>query len=308
VVICSVMLLYFLHRLFPLNRPWSAARRDVKEMFRFSAPLYGSRLISFFGSNLQTLLLGALNAVASVGIFSAAARLSTVGTMFRYAISAAAEPVVSELYSKGEHRQLGRFYQNITKWTLALNLPLFLIILFFSKPILSVFGSDFIAGSTGLSILFCGSLIDAGTGIGGVLITMTGKTWLNPVNTALSLTLSIVLSLLFIPSLGIVGAAIAMTGTGSVLNIVRAIEVFILFRLLPYNKDFIKPIVAGVVAAIATYAMVQWVFVESNLVSTAFGIGCLLIGYATMILLLGLSEEDRMILIRLRRRLLRGFS
>jgi hypothetical protein len=111
------------------------------------------------------------------------------------------------------------------------------------------------------------------------------------------------LSFLLIPSLGVVGAAIPATATWCVLNLARTLEVFILFRILPYNKDFVKPIVAGVITAVAAYAMAQWVFVESNLVSTVFNIGCLMAVYAALILVLGLSEEDRTVLIRLRGRL-----
>jgi O-antigen/teichoic acid export membrane protein len=302
-VVGCVMLLYFLHKLFPLNRPWSAARRHTREIFLFSAPLYASTLIALFEGNLETFFLGALGAIASVGVFTVAARINLVGKMFHQAVEAAAMPIVSELYSKGEHRQLGHFYQSMTKWTFTSNLPLFLIALLFSKPILSVFGNDFVAGSTALVILFCGSLVNAATGINGVIIPMTGNTWLNTVNTVITLAVKLALGLLLIPSLGVVGAAITMAGTWSVLNLVRTLEIFLLLRLLPYNRDFIKPIVAGAVAAITAYAMAQWVFVESNLVSIVLNMGCLMAVYAAMILVLGLSEEDRTVLARLRGRL-----
>ena len=302
-VVGCVMLLYFLHKLFPLNRPWSAARRNTKEIFLFSAPLYASTLIVLLGGNVETLLLGALGAIASVGIFSVADRVSLVGSMFQNAVEAAAMPIVSELYSKGEHRQLGHFYQSMTKWTFMSNVPLFLTVLLFSKPILSAFGEDFVVGSTALVILSCGSLVNAGTGINNVVVAMTGNTWLQTLNTIIVLTVKIALSFLFIPSLGVIGAAIAQAGAWSVLNLARTLEVFILLRLLPYNKSFIKPVVAGAVTAVAAFAMAQWVFAESNLASTVLNIGCLMAVYAAMILVLGLSEEDRTVLVRLRGRL-----
>ena len=303
VVVGCVMLLYFVHKLFPLNRPWRAARRNTKEIFVYSAPLFASTLIVLFEGRLETFFLGALGAIASVGVFDVAARVNLVGKMFHQAVDAAAMPIVSELYSKKEHKELGHFYQSMTKWTFMSNLPLFLIFLLFPKPILSVFGEDFVAGSTALVILAFGGLVNAGTGINSVMVTMTGNTGLNIVNTIITLVVKLTLSFLLIPSLGVVGAAIAATATWCVLNLARTLEVFILFRILPYNKDFVKPIVAGVITAVAAYAMAQWVFVESNLVSTVFNIGCLMAVYAAMILVLGLSEEDRTVLIRLRGRL-----
>jgi O-antigen/teichoic acid export membrane protein len=301
-VAACVMLLYFLHKLFPLNRPWRAGRRNVKEMFVFSLPIYGSRLITLFGQNMQTVLLGAFSEVMSVGIFSAAARVNLAGRMFHSAINTAAEPIVSELYTKEEHGQLRHFYQNMTKWTFAAGLPIFFITVLFSKPILSVFGDDFTAGSVALAILSFGSLVKAGIGITEVMIMMTGNTWLKTVNTILALVLGTVLSFWLIPRFGVVGAAIAITGVGCILNLVRILELFVLFRLLPYNKSFIKPLVAGVVAAMAAYAIARWVFVESNLVGTVLNIGFLMAVYVAVMLLLGLSEEDRIVLARLRGR------
>jgi O-antigen/teichoic acid export membrane protein len=113
------------------------------------------------------------------------------------------------------------------------------------------------------------------------------------------LVLGTVLSFWLIPRFGVVGAAIAITGVGCILNLVRILELFVLFRLLPYNKSFIKPLVAGVVAAMAAYAIARWVFVESNLVGTVLNIGFLMAVYVAVMLLLGLSEEDRIVLARL---------
>jgi O-antigen/teichoic acid export membrane protein len=302
-VAACVMLLYFLHKLFPLNRPWRAGRRNVKEMLLFSLPIYGSRLITLFGQNMQTVLLGAFSEVMSVGVFSAAARVNLVGTMFDDAINTAAEPIVSELYTKEEHGQLRHFYQNMTKWTFAVGLPIFFITLLFSKPILSVFGDDFTAGSVALAILSCGGLVKSSIGITEVMIMMTGNTWLKTVNTILALVLGTVLSFWLIPRFDVVGAAIAISGVRSVLGLACIFEVFALFRLLPYNKSFVKPLVAGVVAAVAAYATAQWVFVESNLLGTVLNIGFLMAVYVAVMLLLGLSEEDRIVLAHLRGRL-----
>jgi O-antigen/teichoic acid export membrane protein len=212
-------------------------------------------------------------------------------------------PIISELHSKRELVQLGRFYQVTTKWIFAFNLPLFLIVLLFSRYIMLIFGNDFVAGATGLVILSVGNLIDAGTGINGEMILMTGNAWLNTINTVIALTLQLTLSFLLIPMWGVVGAAIAVAVATSALNIIRTIEVFVTMRFLPYNKSFVKPVVAGVAAALATRGMAQWFLARGDLISTGLNIGFLLITYAAMILILGLSEEDQMVITRLRGRL-----
>ena len=302
-LIGCLVLLYFLHQVFPLFRSWRTARYQAKEMIRFCLPLYGSNLLGLFGGNLQTLLLGTLSTITSVGFFTVALRVNLLTGILQGGINLSAMPIVSMLYSQGEYKQLGDFYQITTKWLLAINLPFFLISVFFAKPILSIFGDDFIPGATILIILSCGSLVDAATGINSGMISMTGNTWLNTLNTAILLILSIVFILLLIPSLGAVGAAITTAACLSILNLVRTLEVFLLFRLLPYNKSFIKPIIAAMAAAVVTFVLGRWGFVESSLINAGFSAVLLLAIYLGVTLALGLSEADRAVLVRLSWRL-----
>lgn len=303
IISAFIMLLYFLHKLFPLNRSMAAAQRDAKQMLGFSLPVYFSQVIDVLGGSLGILLLGMLNTTTSVGIFAAAARVSVVGKLFHSSIVVVSQPIVSDLYSKGDRDQLKHFYQVMTKWTFAFNFPLFLIIVIFSGPILSIFGDSFIAGSAGLVILAFGFLIDAGTGICGVVINMTGHTWLNIINSILVVAITLALNILLIPGLGVIGAAIAAGVATTILNLSRLLEVFKLFRLWPYNVEFIKPILAGVTAMAVTLVIKQWVLIGTSLIYLALGATCLLLTYVIMILVLGLSQEDHMILKRLHSRL-----
>jgi O-antigen/teichoic acid export membrane protein len=298
-----VMLLYFLHKLFPLRRPIRAARRNTRQMLGLSLPIYFSQVVDVVGGNLSVLLLGMLNTTTGVGIFAAAQRVSMTGRLFHSSIVLVSQPIVSDLYSKGDWAQLRRFYQVMTKWTFTFNLPLFLAITVFSGPILSIFGSSFVAGSAALAIMAFGFLISAGTGICGVVINMSDNTQLNLLNSVLAVVLTLVFNIWLVPSFGVLGAAIASTSAGAVINVARLLEVFLLFRILPYNRDFIKPVIAGLAAIAVTLSAKQWVLPETGLVPLALGGILLLITYIAVILLLGLSEEDQMVLKRLHSRL-----
>jgi len=205
IIVSCLMLLYFLHRLFPMNRPLRSARFHFRETFQFSLPMYLSKLLEMFGNNLQTVLLGVLNTAVAVGIFTVATRVSMVGNLFHSSIVAMAMPVVSDLYNRGAREQLAHFYQNMTKWTLTFNLPMFFIILLFARPILTIFGQDFVGGALALTILAGGNLINAATGICGVEVVMTGRTWLNMANSALMLILILIFNFLLVPLMGVVG-------------------------------------------------------------------------------------------------------
>jgi len=303
VIIVFVILLYFLNNLFSLNRPLKAARRDTREILLFSLPIYLSNLIRTFGGNLQTVLLGALNTATSVGIFAVASQINIIGQMFYGGISIASSPIVSELYDRGEREQMGRFYQTVSMWTFTLNLPLFLIVLLFPVPILSSFGQSFVGGASALTILAWANLVNTGTGICGEVLDMTGNTSLKLVNSIVVFSLTLGLNIFLIPRWGVVGAATAALTATATVNLLRLLEVFILYRLLPYNLSFLKPVAAGLVTLAIAWGVRSLSPHEANLIYTAMNAIILLAVYAGMILLLGLSQEDRMVLSRIVQRM-----
>lgn len=304
-VVSCIALLYFLTRLLPANRPLRLDVQHMKKMFKFSLPVYLAELLTIVGPSIRTLLLGLLNTVRAVGVFTVASRVNMVGSALRSAISTMSMPIVSELYANKEQEKLKHFGKTMSKWTFTFNLPFFLIILLFSRPILSIFGEGFTAGSTSLIILACNNLVTAATGICGVMIIMTENMWLNTMNSALRLILTLTFSVWLIPEGGMLGAAIATAISLMTVNFILTIEVFVLFRFLPYSKGFVKPLIAGGVSVLVVYTLLHYVLKEETLVNTIIGIGVLAGIYTGIILLLGLSPEDRMVLNRLFSRLSR---
>jgi O-antigen/teichoic acid export membrane protein len=303
-----VFLLFFLNRQYPLRRCLQAVRRPTREILGFSLPVYATRLIGTFRGNLQTLFLGTLSSVSTAGIFSAATRVNLIGQMFHQSIATASRPIVSELHDRGDWKPIASFYQTTTKWTFTLNLPLFLVVLLFPSAILGVFGKGFVAGAAALSILAWRNLVEAGTGISGVVIDMTGRTNIKLVNTVITTVLILTLNILLIPRWGLVGAATAALIASLTINFLRVSEVFFLFRMIPYDASFLKPIAAGLLAFVVAWATRQLLHTESNLILAALNATLLISVYAGMILALGLSQEDRLVLTRLRKRTGRMFS
>ena len=247
-------------------------------------------------------MLGSLNTITSVGIFTVAHHLNSVSGLFFSSINTSARPLIAELHDRGDWQQMGRLYQTATKWSLTFYLPVFLAMVLFPAPILSIFGESFTGGAMALVILTWAELVNVGTGMGGIILEMTGYTNLKLVNSVVRIVLYLGLNWLLIPQWGIVGAAIAALVGEGVINLLRLLQVFILFRMLPYNKSFVKPIAAGLVMLAAVWAINQYFPVTTNLVYAVFTIPILFAVYGGMTLLLGLSTEDRLILSRVRLR------
>ncbi len=303
-----LLLLYFLNHLFPLKRPVRTARRETREIMLFSLPAYLSTLIGTFGPSLQTVLLGSLNTMSMVGIFAVANQVSTASTLFNQSIGTAADPIVSALHGQGDREQMTHFYKTTAKWMFTVNLPMFVIVLLLSTPILAIFGQEFLAGSTALIILSLSNLLIAAAGVSDGVLAMTGNTSVKLANSAVQALLSIGLCFLFIPRWGAFGAAIAVLVSSAVIHLLLVLEVFALFRMLPYTLGFLKPVAAGVVALGFGWLGRQLSYGDSSLLHACLSAVAILAAYLATILLLGLSEEDLAVFAQIRSRAAGMFS
>ena len=97
--------------------------------------------------------------------------------------------------------------------------------------------------------------------------------------------------------------AVAVLAAVSVVNLMRMSQVFFLFRLLPYNASFAKPLIAGLAGLLSALVLGYWLPEHAALLRIALMATVLFTVYVAGILLLGLSMEDRLVLARLRKRL-----
>jgi O-antigen/teichoic acid export membrane protein len=264
--------------------------------------------MSTFRANIQTMLIGSLNTIKGVGIFAVASQLNLIGNIFHQSITLSARPLIAEIHDRNNREQLGHLYQATTKWSFTLNLPLILVMLIFPKQILSIFGKSFEEGALTLIILGFVNLVHVGSGMGGAIIDMTGFTKLKLVNSVVRVGLSIILNLLLIPSWGIVGAAVAALLLEIVSNLLPLTQIWYLFQSLPYNRSFLKPITAGLLAVAVSLAAQRFLFPASGLLETVLHMLLLLSVYVVLTLAFGLTADEQAVLTRFRRKAAGIFS
>jgi O-antigen/teichoic acid export membrane protein len=214
-----------------------------------------------------------------------------------------AMPMVADLHSRGKIDQLERMYQTMTKWGMIFNLPVFFSMAIFARPLLSIFGPDFVAGASSLIILAFAVLFDVSTGVCGTIVTMTGHSKLSLANSVISLVVSVGLHLLLIPRWGLVGAAVASVFCAVLINVLRLVEVYLLFKIQPYNRSILKPLFAALAAAAVAFMANQWLGILPSILQLIIGAALLCAVYAGIIVLLKLDDEDRLILKRVWARL-----
>ncbi|HET7582056.1 MAG TPA: flippase [Candidatus Limnocylindria bacterium] len=302
----TALLLWFVQRQISWDGIAGEVRSEPGTMLRFSLPVYFSNLVNTFGGNLQTLLLGAMASMAKAGVFGIANQVMMVGAIFHSAVVQASMPIFAELQDSEDRSRLNALYRTTSKWTFTLNLPFFLLAVLMPEAVLGIFGSDFTSGATALTILAFASLTNAATGTSGAILDMTGHTSVKLVNSTLSVGLAIVLNLLLIPPMGVTGAAIASLGSVATVNLLRVGEVAWLVHVGPYDRSWVKPVIAGLASAAVGWALLLGLrHVTGLLIRSVVAALALAVTYIVVLLVLGLSDDDRTIVSRAARKFTR---
>ena len=214
------------------------------------------------------------------------------------------------MYHRGNHALVGSLLNVVTRWIVLLTLPVFAWLVVAGEPLLGLFGREFVVGYTAVVVLAVAELFDSTSGSVSSCLAMTKYQRYNVYNIAAMAVVSVVLNALLIPrmdrmgpGMGLVGASAATAGAIVLVNMARLIEGKALLGLVPFDRSTIKVAVTGTVlitmAVAARWTLdipKEWYWVVALLV----------ICYAVtagLTLLLGVSEEDRVVLASLMRKL-----
>ncbi len=299
----TAVLIGLVNKLFSLARPWGAGKRYVKEIAAFSFPFWFAGLLTQVRQNIQPMLLGIYSTMANVGIFSLVTSANLLGRVANMAVRTSLRPTLAETLDQGRLEESEHLYQATTRWTLTANLPVFLVMILYPTAILSVFGESFEAGAGALFVLAWAELANAATGTCGAVIDMSGLNLVKLINKIFEVALTLVLNVVFIIQWGLMGAAVATLISGATIQVVRLVEVRIFVGLHPYNLQILKPVLAAVLALGAGLGMDRLVPSTGGplqLVVDSIVVGAVYVG---AVIALGLSEEDRMVLRAVGRRL-----
>ncbi len=160
-------------------------------------------------NQLDILMVGALLGPTEAGIYAVVARLTMLIPFGLIVVNSIVAPVISRLYAQGQMVELQRLLSKVAWGSLAFSGPVFLVVVFWREQVLAIFGEDFILGSESLVYLAFSRLLVAVSGASGYLLSMSGNQNAAAVILGTSAVINAVLNYVFIPSTGIVGAAIA---------------------------------------------------------------------------------------------------
>ncbi len=270
---------------------------EIKRLLLFSWPLslagFLNRMLLWIGP----LFTGYFLHESDTGIFGSAQRTAMLGIIVLNSFEAIFAPIIADLHSKKKFHTLESLFKAVSKWIFTLSFPLFLVMIFYPSNILRFFGRGFDLGAKCLVILGIGQLIHSLTGPYGYMILMSGRSMIILMNAIIASGSNILLCLFLIPKYGILGAALAVAISMSIVGIIGIIEVIHIYKMHPYRMDYLKPLLSGGIAtAISVFLTKSHLTPNDHLFTTIIGVSTLFSLYIVFLLLFRLSKEEQLVI------------
>jgi O-antigen/teichoic acid export membrane protein len=283
---------YAIYHLFPPLFSDLSPAVKLRPLLRFSLPVVGVTLATMGLTYTDRLMLGILSTTEAVGLYQAAAVLSTQTHFVSFAVTAAFSPIISDLYHSGHLDNLSALYANTVRWTILFTLPGAAILFLFAPEIISLWGPEFQEGVPALRVLTVAHFVVAGAGSVGQMLQMSDhQDFVFGVN-AFTAVLNVILNWILIRWYGALGAALATGFSQALGDILETGGLYYFLSVHPFRRELWKPLAAGGLAGAGTWPLYMSL---SGPAEWAVGIPVFLSAYGGLLFLLRLHPQDRAI-------------
>ncbi|MCK4914524.1 MAG: polysaccharide biosynthesis C-terminal domain-containing protein, partial [Candidatus Eisenbacteria sp.] len=277
-----------------------------KKIVTYSTAMLADSFVAFAMQHSGRIVLGIFLASADVGVYNVAALMGTLVTFVLLSFNTIFSPVISDLYHRGRLDLLRPLFGSVTRWTIILSLPIYLWVVVAGETTLGVFGPEFVRGYGALLFLSTGMLVAISTGPVGVALAMTGYQKWNVYNAIALAVISVGLNVVLVPKMGVAGAGLAAGAAQALVKIARLVQVRFLLKITPYDRSTLK--VAATVAITLVLAVLthKYVVIPPGAVWSVVVMFASLAVVASLTVVMGVKEEDRLVLASVLRRIRRS--
>ena len=192
---------------------------NYKKVLNSSIPLLWVSAMFLVNTWADRIFLGYYSDAEAVGVYSIAVKIALLVSFILGAVNSASSAKFSEYYNNNNLKKLSNYCKKASNMMVFVSFPVLFIIIIFSNNLLSIFGSEFVVGSTALIILCSGQFVNVACGSVGQVLAMTNNEILLNRSVFTGVILNIVLNIILIPAYGINGAALATCCSWITVNI-----------------------------------------------------------------------------------------
>lgn len=236
--------LYYCLRL--VGKPSLPSTDMVWQTLKYGFWIYLAALFQTLFGRVSFFLLVDLNSMGDGGVFSAALALTSPLTNVPWAVQAVLLPRTAALSDEDANRTTPVYFRQVTIVMLILGL----VVALFSRPLLLLFGEEFVRGQSALLILLIGIVLAGQNTLLTTHILGRGKSQIMAIAVAVSLVASVAFNYLLIPPMGLNGAALATTASRFLITLIAVYYFARVVKgnaseLLRFRRSDLKVIVDG---------------------------------------------------------------
>jgi O-antigen/teichoic acid export membrane protein len=182
---------------------------DVRGWLSVSLPILMVEGFYLLLSYTDVLVLQQFRSSQEVGVYFAVVKTLALVSFIHYAMSATTAHRFAEYHAIGDTARLSAYLAHAIKWTFWPSLAATLLLLALGKPLLWLFGPQFVMGYDIMFIAAIGLVVRAAIGPVERLLNMLGHQYICALAYALAFVMNVVLCVLLVPRFGGHGAAAA---------------------------------------------------------------------------------------------------
>ncbi|CAN5698882.1 flippase [soil metagenome] len=303
VAIGTALGFWYLRRVMTAEERAARPAHRIRSMLGFALPQAGSSILGFQALGLGIIVLGLYQSDAAVAVFGVALSLQRPGSIFLSGIVNIWAPMVTDLHARDEIARLDRLYKTVNRWTSTFSFPVYTALIAFPAFFVDLLTPAYGEAAVVTAVLAAGNLFYTGTGPAGYVISMTGRPWLNLINSAFAVGAYVGLGVLIVPTHGALGMAFVDAVVTAAINLARVVEAKLLVGVQPFGRSFLKPVGASCVMGAV---LLSWRLLPEGFLVQLSGLLVAGLAYLGVLVALGVDEEERQVWRLIRSRLLRG--
>jgi O-antigen/teichoic acid export membrane protein len=182
---------------------------DFRGWLAISLPILMVESFYLLLSYTDVLVLQQFRSSAEVGVYFAVVKTLALVSFIHYAMSATTAHRFAEYHALGDNARLSAYVTHAIKWTFWPSLAATILLLALGKPLLWLFGPQFVVGYDIMFIAAIGLVVRSAIGPVERLLNMLGHQHICALAYALAFVMNVVLCLALVPRFGGHGAAAA---------------------------------------------------------------------------------------------------
>ena len=231
----SLSVVMFLFPLLPRLRKSPTSIREMRPLFNYSIPLYGSSILDYLSRELDVYLLLVLSSLSVVGIYSPAVFLGTMLFLIQTSLDQSMAPFFSRIYGKSGIKGFEELSKFASRYIFLIYFPIGFVTLACTPVLLTgILGERFFDSISPAIVIILAITVTSNIAVFNNILMSKGHTKIFLKTSMIALSAQLAISLVAIPYIGGLGAAIAKASSYTILFLIPA---YVLKRITGLHYD-----------------------------------------------------------------------